>query len=69
MFFVGENGVVWQIIVLLEQGLRASPSSFQMKLLLIRLYCTMGRLCFLVLEVFYFTLIKKFIQSLDNLCH
>ncbi|KAL4223710.1 N-alpha-acetyltransferase 25 [Mactra antiquata] len=38
----GENSLVWQIIVLLELGMKESPSSFQMKLLLIRLYCTMG---------------------------
>ncbi|XP_052801736.1 N-alpha-acetyltransferase 25, NatB auxiliary subunit-like [Mya arenaria] len=38
----GEQGIVWQMIVLLELGLKASPSSSQMKLVLIRLYCSMG---------------------------
>ncbi|GAB1608194.1 N-alpha-acetyltransferase 25, NatB auxiliary subunit-like [Argonauta hians] len=38
----GDTGVLWQIITHLEKGLKNSPSNFQIKLLLIRLYCTVG---------------------------
>ncbi|XP_014770080.1 N-alpha-acetyltransferase 25, NatB auxiliary subunit [Octopus bimaculoides] len=38
----GDTGVLWQIIAQLEKGLKNSPSNFQIKLLLIRLYCTVG---------------------------
>ncbi|KAL3858112.1 hypothetical protein ACJMK2_012723 [Sinanodonta woodiana] len=34
--------LIWQIVIHLEKGLKKSPSNFQMKLILIKLYCTMG---------------------------
>lgn len=38
----GDTGVLWQAITQLERGLKNSPSNFQLKLLLIRLYCIVG---------------------------
>ncbi|KAM3937578.1 N-alpha-acetyltransferase 25, NatB auxiliary subunit [Leptodactylus fuscus] len=38
----GENWAVWQCLALLEEGLSNSPSNAQFKLLLIRIFCTLG---------------------------
>ncbi|XP_071999015.1 N-alpha-acetyltransferase 25, NatB auxiliary subunit isoform X2 [Engystomops pustulosus] len=38
----GEDWAVWQCLALLEEGLSNSPSNAQFKLLLIRIYCTLG---------------------------
>ncbi|XP_032085184.1 N-alpha-acetyltransferase 25, NatB auxiliary subunit isoform X1 [Thamnophis elegans] len=38
----GEESAVWQCLTLLEEGLTASPSNAQFKLLLIRIYCMLG---------------------------
>ncbi|KAM8961323.1 N-alpha-acetyltransferase 25, NatB auxiliary subunit isoform 2-T2 [Pelodytes ibericus] len=38
----GEEWAVWHCLTLLEEGLSNSPSNAQFKLLLIRIYCTLG---------------------------
>ncbi|XP_056392559.1 N-alpha-acetyltransferase 25, NatB auxiliary subunit isoform X2 [Hyla sarda] len=38
----GEEWAVWQGLALLEEGLSNSPSNAQFKLLLLRIYCTLG---------------------------
>nr|DBA23203.1 TPA: hypothetical protein GDO54_014139 [Pyxicephalus adspersus] len=38
----GEDWAVWHALTLLEEGLSNSPSNAQFKLLLIRVYCTLG---------------------------
>ncbi|XP_046361388.2 N-alpha-acetyltransferase 25, NatB auxiliary subunit-like [Haliotis rufescens] len=38
----GKQLYVWQVVTQLELGMRKSPSNFQIKLLLVRLYCIMG---------------------------
>jgi len=39
---VADDQLVWHAIVFLEKALSKSPSNFQFKLLLIRLYSTLG---------------------------
>ncbi|PNI64614.1 NAA25 isoform 7, partial [Pan troglodytes] len=38
----GDETAVWQALTLLEEGLTHSPSNAQFKLLLVRIYCTLG---------------------------
>ncbi|KAM5194655.1 N-alpha-acetyltransferase 25, NatB auxiliary subunit isoform 2-T2 [Mantella aurantiaca] len=38
----GEDWAVWHALTLLEEGLSNSPSNAQFKLLLLRIYCTLG---------------------------
>ena len=42
--FVGNTDMNWHLLIMLESALKASPSNHHLKLLLMRVYCSMGKM-------------------------
>ena len=42
VLFLGSSEMNWHLLIMLESALKASPSNHHLKLLLMRVYCSMG---------------------------
>ena len=43
LLFVGSTDMNWHLLIMLESALKASPSNHHFKLLLMKVYCSMGK--------------------------